>query len=697
MKINKFVLLITVFFSTTFLFAQKVTITGKVIGDAADLAQQIVLLYDGKSGKMEVDKTAKTFKGAPEISEPQFVQLVISGSNNFIYLIPNETLKLTIDKSSNNASTVTIDKGNIQRINAIMDVFYGTIDENSVVKTNELNWTDELFSKPEIVQKAIAETRKAIEKEQPFLDKNAPTFKQDFEIFANAFTHYISADTYSYTQIETILQELSKTQVKSIFLNIPYYKNFLVDITNAYASRKLENYNIEFDKLDKGYIPNMISAEAALSYIPNQDIINILFFDKANQAILTGAKNTAFVDFLLANITNDRANKLKVQYADIIKKRGASETVERPDAFDFELHDANGKVYKLADFKGKMLYIDFWASWCAPCKMQMPYLREIEKEYEGKDIVFANVSLDDTKEAWLKGVKEENLHGTVLHAEGAFKNPFPVNYQINAIPRFMLIDSDGKMIDDNAPRPQSKKELLALIDADLYKSALKGILEKHFAALGASKLIDNPNVLEISSMQNMMGIEIKQEKRYSYPKTFRYDFLPVDNNPMFRKMFGADFYAKRYMLMKNNIASGNIKGIDKISGNWTQQLPGLELFLLAKVDKEQLELASENSNNDENSFVIQIASKGETSKFFIDKETYLIKKILTTITSTPRSGGGTITASITYTDYKSVDGIMIPHHINMNNYINITVTEAKFQPLDESVFDSNAILENLKK
>lgn len=120
---------------------------------------------------------------------------------------------------------------------------------------------------------------------------------------------------------------------------------------------------------------------------------------------------------------------------------------------DFEAKDINGKTYSLKDFKGKYLYIDMWATWCGPCKREMPYLKELEKKMEGKNITFLGLSTDEDKAAWEKMVKSGELSGVqLLLGRGS---QFQRDYNINGIPHFILIDPDGKIINPKAVRPSS--------------------------------------------------------------------------------------------------------------------------------------------------------------------------------------------------------------------------------------------------
>lgn len=133
------------------------------------------------------------------------------------------------------------------------------------------------------------------------------------------------------------------------------------------------------------------------------------------------------------------------------------------DAFNFNMEDNKGKKVSLADLKGKIVLVDVWATWCAPCKAEIPHLRKIEEEFKGTDLQVVGISLDEEKDKtkWVQMVKDENLGGIQLYA-GGFNNDFAQYYGIKSIPRFMLFDRDGKIINVTAPRPSDPalKELL---------------------------------------------------------------------------------------------------------------------------------------------------------------------------------------------------------------------------------------------
>lgn len=116
-----------------------------------------------------------------------------------------------------------------------------------------------------------------------------------------------------------------------------------------------------------------------------------------------------------------------------------------------------GGTSSLSDFRGKYVFLDIWATWCGPCLAQVPFLKEVEKKYQGKNIQFVGISID-TKEmenAWRKMVTDKELDGVQLLAIGGWGSSIIKDYQIIAIPRFILIDPEGKIINSNAPHPSS--------------------------------------------------------------------------------------------------------------------------------------------------------------------------------------------------------------------------------------------------
>lgn len=137
---------------------------------------------------------------------------------------------------------------------------------------------------------------------------------------------------------------------------------------------------------------------------------------------------------------------------------------EGEPAIDFTYPDKDGNKFSLSSFKGNLVYVDVWATWCGPCIEQTPALQKLEEEYHGENITFLSISVDNDKDAWLKMVDEKELGGTQLWADGW--SGITKDYAIFGIPRFMLFSTDGNVISTDAPRPNSD-EIRGLLDSNL--------------------------------------------------------------------------------------------------------------------------------------------------------------------------------------------------------------------------------------
>ena len=130
-------------------------------------------------------------------------------------------------------------------------------------------------------------------------------------------------------------------------------------------------------------------------------------------------------------------------------------------SIDFSYPNIFNEMISLSSFKGSLVYIDVWATWCGPCIAEIPSLKRLQKDYENMDIIFLSVSVDTDKEAWKKMLIEDQLGGVQLWADGW--SQVTKSYAIFGIPRFMLVDKSGKLISVDAPRPSSN-EIRLMID-----------------------------------------------------------------------------------------------------------------------------------------------------------------------------------------------------------------------------------------
>jgi len=193
--------------------------------------------------------------------------------------------------------------------------------------------------------------------------------------------------------------------------------------------------------------------------VENQDIRNTLAYD-AIQYPMTRADNLEELYTAFKKISTDEKNNAEIEKSYIVLK----ELVKGKPSPKFANYENNaGGTTSLDDLKGKYVYVDIWATWCGPCKAEIPFLKKVEKQYHGKDIHFLSVSIDDPKDhqKWKDMIIEKELGGIQLFADNVWESKFVTDYMVKGIPKFILLDPQGNIVTANAPRPSDDK-LVAL-------------------------------------------------------------------------------------------------------------------------------------------------------------------------------------------------------------------------------------------
>lgn len=147
---------------------------------------------------------------------------------------------------------------------------------------------------------------------------------------------------------------------------------------------------------------------------------------------------------LAENIRNSYIGKSLSEYI-AFNKIGAVGT----DALDFTQNDPEGKPVSLSSFKGKYVLVDFWASWCKPCRMENPNVVKAYQKFSPKNFTVFGVSLDKEKDPWLKAIKTDGLAWTQVSDLQFWNNSAAVLYHVQGIPQNFLVDPNGKIVGRN--------------------------------------------------------------------------------------------------------------------------------------------------------------------------------------------------------------------------------------------------------
>jgi thiol-disulfide isomerase/thioredoxin len=175
---------------------------------------------------------------------------------------------------------------------------------------------------------------------------------------------------------------------------------------------------------------------------------------KMKEAYDTAYPNEIVVQDVIAQI--DQVIKGHEDYVDYMENNKAPEIAKK---------DPTGKVRKLSDLRGKYVLIDFWASWCGPCRVENPNVVKLYKKYKDKNFDIFSVSLDNEKNRWVKAIEADGLiwENHVSDLKG-WKTDVTKSYQFNGIPHTVLIDPEGKIIAKNLRGPSLEQKLKEVLE-----------------------------------------------------------------------------------------------------------------------------------------------------------------------------------------------------------------------------------------
>ncbi len=132
---------------------------------------------------------------------------------------------------------------------------------------------------------------------------------------------------------------------------------------------------------------------------------------------------------------------------------------------NFYLKDTSGVFHTLSDYKGKLIYLHFWATWCGPCLEEIPSLNKLAKSLADKPVVIINICLDSEYDKWKRIIINEKLEGINLICAGSWERELQESYSFSGIPHYAIVDENGIIVSENCERPDKVYDrLLNLIE-----------------------------------------------------------------------------------------------------------------------------------------------------------------------------------------------------------------------------------------
>lgn len=306
----------------------------------------------------------------------------------------------------------------------------------------------------------------------------------DFMAAGQKLQATMEADLAKYTDISDELRALEKRSIKAAYISslisYPSYHAYFTKVEDYKASEELlkasENYNYDdgelydysedYKRLLMGYSSNKVAEMFDAGEIASRELGNLLVAEEyksknIREAMLFGAVANSFARAENKEVLYEKYMALakdEGNRATVTEKYNAVSKLDKgkpsPRFNDYENYA--GGTSSLDDFNGKYVYIDVWATWCGPCKAEIPHLQKVEEKYHGKNIEFVSISVDKAKDkqAWKAMIADKKMGGVQLIAPDT---KFLDDYVIAGIPRFILIDPQGNIVKRNALRPSDEK------------------------------------------------------------------------------------------------------------------------------------------------------------------------------------------------------------------------------------------------
>ena len=324
-------------------------------------------------------------------------------------------------------------------------------------KPNNFNASYFLFNEKNAID---SETYKKIENQEYFdyqLKTHASIMKllNEYEIENENFLES-QADKFRFQMLNNLITKLGEDyfagKTKGIITQYLDTETNKIDFKDSVMFASNNDYRYF---LSSYFVAGLTSGDLKTLELYNEELLemqkkSILTTLKRGISFYNMDKLDVYYQTYVKLAANDKGiNRIKEKYDRIknLKKGSPSPSFNYPDS--------SGKNISLESLKGKLVYVDVWATWCGPCKAQIPFLKQLEEKYREEDIAFVSLSIDQLKNIsqWKDMIVDKKLEGIQIIADKAWRSKFVTDYVIEGIPRFILIDKDGNLMDPMAPRP----------------------------------------------------------------------------------------------------------------------------------------------------------------------------------------------------------------------------------------------------
>ena len=410
-----------------------------------------------------------SFKATIEISDPHIANLLNGDAYLKLNLVPGAKLNIKFDGTelkSGKADNVTITGDGSESSALLLNMRNADTNNNlrAVLALPADEFEKTVTTDAMLLSKMIEEFESSNPGNETFLEmlqlEQKVLLAQKYDYFVMYHARFAPNDTLPIPEEYKTFSETIATDNYEAFKEIRVYQQFVINehtskVENQIKDegineRSAEFVNREIDVIKTLEVPQIVKDELGNrllgSYTYQPDSIKDVMKERYTEIITNKKYTEAFTDLL--------AQLEKLQ----------------PGAFapTFAYNDINGAKVSSEDLKGKVIYIDVWATWCGPCKAEIPHLKKMEEELHEQDIAFVSISVDNDKSAWEDMVAEKELKGYQLFAPEAWDSEIIKNYAIRGIPRFIMIDKEGKLVNANASRPsnpETKEKLIELANS----------------------------------------------------------------------------------------------------------------------------------------------------------------------------------------------------------------------------------------